>query len=202
MLADLRREDGFTLVEVLVVCVLMLVVMGATLTTFESFQQNVSTNERQNTAQDTARNAMDLMARDLRNLASPSKEQPLALDLKADQQIIFQSEGRDMPVGSLNAANTNRVRYCVSPTGDLYRQLQTWTTATFPAMPADTTCPGAGWTTTKLVAEDVVNSARPIFYYNADLTPRCHGGHHHAVRGREPGAPANREHAAELGLPA
>ena len=171
MLAELRREDGFTLVEVLIVCVLMLVVMGATLTTFESFQQNVSTNERQNTAQDNARNAMDLMARDLRNLASPTKEQPLALDLKADQQVIFQSEGRDMPAGSLNVANTNRVRYCVSPTGDLYRQLQTWTTAGFPAMPAATACPGTGWTTTKLVAEDVVNDARPIFYYNADLTP-------------------------------
>src|SRR5215210_4165598 len=104
MFAELRRQDGFTLVEVLITCVLMLVVLGATLTTFNSFQRSVSTNERMNTAQDTARNAMDLMARDLRNLASPSKEEPLALDLKADTQIVFQSEGRDMPVGSLNVA--------------------------------------------------------------------------------------------------
>ena len=49
----MRREDGFTLVEVLIVSVLMIVVLGATLTTFDSFQRNVSTNERQNTAQDT-----------------------------------------------------------------------------------------------------------------------------------------------------
>jgi prepilin-type N-terminal cleavage/methylation domain-containing protein len=163
----MRRQDGFTLVEVLIVCVLMLVVLGASLTTFESFQQNVSVNQKQNEAQDGARNAMDLMARDLRNLASPTTDEPLALDLKADQQIVFQSEGRDMPAASLNVVNTNRVRYCVSPTGDLYRQLQTWTTATFPAMPATTACPGTGWTTTKLVAQNVVNSARPIFYYNA-----------------------------------
>jgi prepilin-type N-terminal cleavage/methylation domain-containing protein len=167
MNARLRSDDGFTLVEVLVVCVLMLVVLGATLTTFNSFQQSVSINERQNTAQDNTRNAMDLMARDLRNLASPSQEQPLALDLKEDMQVIFQSEGRDMPAGSLNVANTTRVRYCLSTTGDLYRQIQTWTTAAFPAIPASTTCPGTAWPTTKLVGQNVVNDTRPIFYYNA-----------------------------------
>lgn len=166
-----RAQDGFTLVEVLIVSVLMLVVLGATLTTFTSFQQNVSVNERQNIAQDTTRNAMDLMARDLRNLASPSEEQPLALDLNAAQEIIFQSEGRVMPAGSLNVANTNRVRYCLSSAGDFYRQVQTWTTAAFPPVPDSTTCPGAGWTTTKLVAENVVNAARAIFTYNA-LDPR------------------------------
>ena len=167
----MSRQDGFTLIEVLIVCVLMLVVLGATLTTFESFQQSVSTNERQNTAQDSARNAMDLMARDLRNLASPSHEQPLALDLKENQEIIFQSEGRDMPATSLNVANTTRIRYCVSPTGDLYRQIQTWETEVFPAIPAAGGCPGTGWPTTKLVAEHVVNNARPIFYYNAANAP-------------------------------
>ena len=170
MLADLRREDGFTLVEVLVVCVLMLVVMGATLTTFESFQQNVSTNERQNTAQDTARNAMDLMARDLRNLASPSKEQPLALDLKADQQIIFQSEGRDMPAGSLNAANTQPCPLLRQPDGRPVPAAADLDDGDLPGNAGGHQLPGRGWTTTKLVAEDVVNSARPIFYYNADLT--------------------------------
>ena len=167
----MRRQDGFTMVEVLIVCVLMLVVLGATLTTFNSFQQNVSVNERQNTAQDGARNAMDLMARDLRNLASPSQEQPLALDLKDDQQIVFQSEGRIKPAASLNVANTNRVRYCLSATGDLYRQIQTWETAAFPAIPTSTSCPGTAWPDTKLVAQNVVNNARPIFFYNAALAP-------------------------------
>jgi type II secretory pathway pseudopilin PulG len=168
MSAQIHKQDGFTLIEVLIVCVLMIVVLGATLTTFNSFQQSVSINEKQNTAQDTARNAMDLMARDLRNLASPSNEQPLALDLVQAQQIIFQSEGRDMPAGSLNVVNTNRVRYCLNTaTGLFYRQIQTWTTAAFPAVPDSTSCPGNAWPTTKLVGENVVNAARPIFYYNA-----------------------------------
>ena len=164
-------EDGFTLVEVLIVSVLMIVVLGATLTTFDSFQRSVSTNERQNTAQDTTRNAMDLMARDLRNLASPSQSEPLALDHNEAQEIVFQSEGRIMPAGSLNVANTQRVRYCLSTTGTLYREVQTWTTAAFPAIPSRTSCPGSGWTTTKLVAENVVNGTRPIFTYNA-VDPR------------------------------
>src|SRR5215208_5107187 len=167
MAERLHEEDGFTLVEVLIVAVLMIVVLGATLGTFESFSQDVRTNEKQN----QARNAMDLMARDLRNLASPSEEQPLALDFMGEQEIIFQSEGRVMPAGSLNVANTNRVRYCLSATGDLYRQIQTWTTAAFPAMPPTAGCPGGGWPTTKLVAQNVVNDARPIFYYNAELAP-------------------------------
>lgn len=171
MIPELRREDGFTLVEVLIVCVLMIVVLGATLTTFNSFQQSVSINEKMNTAQDSARNSMDLIARDLRNLASPSQEQPLALDLKEDQQVIFQSEGRDMPAGSLNIANTNRVRYCLSSTGDLYRQIQTWTSDAFPAIPDSTSCPGTAWPTTKLVAQNVVNDSRAIFYYNAADAP-------------------------------
>jgi type II secretory pathway component PulJ len=167
----MRSQDGFTLVEVLIVSVLMIVVLGATLTTFDSFQQSVSVNERQNRAQDTTRNAMDLMARDLRNLASPSKNEPLALDLNEAQEIIFQSEGRVMPAGSLNAANTQRVRYCLSPTGTLYRQVQTWTTVGFPDPPDNSACPGTGWTTTMLVAESVVNAGRPIFTYNA-VDPR------------------------------
>jgi type II secretory pathway pseudopilin PulG len=163
----MRREDGFTIVSVL-----MIVVLGATLTTFNSFQQSVSVNEKQNTAQDTTRNAMDLMSRDLRNLASPTTDEPLALDLNEPQQIIFQSEGRIMPAGSLNAANTTRVRYCLdTATGNLYRQTQTWTTAAFPAIPSSSSCPGTAWPTTKLVAENVVNNTRTIFSYNA-VDPR------------------------------
>ena len=168
-MSGMHRQDGFTIVEVLIVSVLMLIVLGATLTTFESFQQTVSVNQKQNTAQDTARNAMDLMSRDLRNLASPTTDEPLALDLNEAQQIIFQSEGRTMPPGSLNAANTTRVRYCLGSDGNLYRQTQTWTTAVFPDVPDSSSCPGIGWPEagTKLVAENVVNGTRPVFAYNA-----------------------------------
>src|SRR6185312_10021811 len=64
--SSLRRQDGFTLVEVLIVSVLMIVVLGATLSVLNSFQRNISVNQKQNDAQDTARAGMDLMARDMR----------------------------------------------------------------------------------------------------------------------------------------
>jgi type II secretory pathway pseudopilin PulG len=173
MMGSLRRDDGYSLVEVLIVSVLMIVVIGATLTALSSFQRNVSTNDRQNDAQDQVRNAMQLLARDLRNLASPTTNEPMALDVMATDQIVFQSEGRDMPAGSLNEANTTRVRYCVTPQGDLVRQTQTWLEASFPPMPDTSACPGSGsWAATQTVADNVVNGGRPIFFYNATVPDR------------------------------
>jgi type II secretory pathway component PulJ len=162
----LRRQEGYSLVEVLIVSVLMIVVLGATLTALNAFQRSVSTNDRQNDAQDQVRNAMGLLARDLRNLASPTTNEPMALDLIDGHQIVFQSEGRTMPAGSLNVANTTRVRYCVSADGQLYRQVQTWTTAAFPAVPSTEAGPGT-WPNSSVVADNVVNGpARPLFLYN------------------------------------
>ena len=60
-----------------------------------------------------------------------------------------------------------RVRFCLAPDRRLYRSVQTWTTAAIPSAPATTDCPGTGWTTNTVVAENVVNGARPIFSYNA-----------------------------------
>lgn len=162
-----RRQEGYSLIEVLIVSVLMIVVLGATLTALASYQKSVSTNDRQNDAQDQVRNAMDLMTRDLRNLASPTTNEPMALDVMETHQIVFQSEGRTMPTGSLNIANTTRVRYCVSPTGKLYRQIQTWTAAAFPPVLDTSACPGV-WPNSRVVADNVVNgNARPLFQYNA-----------------------------------
>ena len=157
-----------TLIEVLMASVLMIVVLGATLTTFNNFERNVKTNEQQNEAQDQARRAMDLMARDLRNLASPTPNLPLAVDRREALDLIFQSEGKEKPAGSLNAQNTTRVRYCVNTVQErLYRQTQAWTSALPPVMPGDTACPGPSWARTVAVADEIVNEARPLFTYNA-----------------------------------
>jgi type II secretory pathway pseudopilin PulG len=166
-------ESGMTLVEMLMVCILSVIVLGATLSAVETFERNSRTNERVNEAQDGARTALDRMARDLRNLASPVKESPDAVDRAAAQDVIFQSEGNDI-AGGLNARNTERVRYCLDDEGNLWRQIQTWTTAAVPAAPAGTDCPGAGtagggvWVSSSVVAANIVNGDdRPIFTYNA-----------------------------------
>ena len=164
----LRREDGMTLVEVLLVSVLLLIILGATLTTFNTFERKARDNQNLNEAQDQTRRALDLMARDLRNLASPTPLLPLAVDLKDPQDLVFQSEGKVKPAGSLNAQNTTRVRYCLNTTSKiLFRQIQTWTSAAAPAVPASACGAGGGWNSTLAVATDVVNGSRPVFTYNA-----------------------------------
>ncbi len=171
MLDSLRREDGMTLIEVTVVSFLMLIILGATLTTFNVFEGNVKTTERQNEAQDENRRALDLMARDLRNLASPTPELPNAVDIAEPQDVIFQSEGKDKPDGSANAQNTTRVRYCLNTDErQLYRQIQTWQDLDPPGVADHSACPGSGWTSTLVVGSNVSSGARPIFAYNsADL---------------------------------
>lgn len=157
-----------TLVEVLVTCVLMLVVIGSTLTTFNVFERNARANELQNEAQDEARRALELMSRDLRNLASPTPGLPYAIDVALPQDIVFQSEGKTKPLASLNAQNTTRVRYCLeTATAKLFRQVQTWESADPPGVPAGACGAEAGWTTTLVVAHGVTNGDRPLFTYNA-----------------------------------
>jgi type II secretory pathway pseudopilin PulG len=162
-----REEAGFTLVELLLACVLMLVILGATLTTLNSFQSNAETNARQNDSQEEARRATDRLARELRNLASPTNEEPEAIKRALPQDLIVQSVADVRPAGSLNARNTQYVRYCYdAATSRVYRQRLTWDYAPDPPFPSGTDCPAALWETTEVVARDVVNAGRPLFTFN------------------------------------
>jgi type II secretory pathway component PulJ len=166
---QLGSEEGFTLVEVLIAAVLMIIVLGATLTALTSFQKSTATNQRQNSGQDEARRTLDLLARDLRNLASPVIERPEAVDRNLPLDLIFQSEGRGAVVANANIRNTQRVRFCLDPQGRLHRNVQKWDSAVPPDAPAATQCPGTGWTSSAVVAENIVNGSRPIFTYNSTV---------------------------------
>jgi Tfp pilus assembly protein PilV len=168
-LRQLSSEEGFTIVEVMITSVLMVVVLGATLTALTSFQRNTATNQRQNDGQDEARRTLDLLARDLRNLASPVVETPEAVDRNGAQDLIFQSEGRGTASPTANVRNTQRVRFCLAPDGNLHRNVQTWESAGVPAAPSGSACPGTGWNSSTVVAENVVNGTRPIFTYNSTV---------------------------------
>jgi type II secretory pathway pseudopilin PulG len=164
----LEEEAGFSLMEVLVVCALMIVVLGATLSAFNVFERNTTINQRQNDAQDQARSASDELARELRNLASPTNELPQAVNRADPMDVIFLYVGGAKAGGSSNDRNTRRVRYCFdSGSGRIYREMQSWTSASAPAMPAATACPGSGWDSQRIVAENVVNATRPLFDYDA-----------------------------------
>jgi type II secretory pathway pseudopilin PulG len=168
MTKSLAREDGMTLVEVLITSVLMLVILGSTLTAFNQFERKARDNQNLNEAQDEARRALDLMARDLRNLASPAPLVPMAVDVALAQDLIFQSEGKIKDADSFNAQNTTRVRFCLNTTTKtVFRQIQTWKTALPPAIPGGACGVETDWSSTLAVATSVVNGTRPLFTYNA-----------------------------------
>ncbi len=155
MRARLRGERGATLIELLVAMSLMTVILSATLLLFEAGADNNRLVDEHNEAQDTARRHTDRLARELRNMASPSllttgSAQPLAVDLATDYDLVFRTVDDIRPAGSANTANVKRVRYCLNAddpaSGRLYRQQQTWTTEATPPMPSTTSCPGTGWT--------------------------------------------------------
>jgi prepilin-type N-terminal cleavage/methylation domain-containing protein len=185
------EESGFTLIELLVAATISVIIFGTTLTVLITVMRQQQANGRQNDTQQLARQTLDRMARQLRNLASPgdlvtniqASTQPKSVDRDLPTDLIFKDVADTRPAGSLNSPNIRRVRYCLQSSGAvpgttfsasptrqvLWMQFQTWTTAAVPAMPADTACPGSGWTSQRIVADHVVNtSAVPLFVYSGD----------------------------------
>jgi prepilin-type N-terminal cleavage/methylation domain-containing protein len=152
-----REESGFSLVELLVVISLSGIVMGATLTTFTQFEQTNVVHQRQTDSQEQVRTGLAGVARELRNLASPTNERPEAIERNHPNDVVFQS---------VTNATVRRVRYCLDTVGKrLWRQLQL---APLSALPS-AACPDAssGWSSARVVAANVVNGARPVFDYNS-----------------------------------
>lgn len=170
-MARLRGERGFTLVEVLATATMMAGVAGATLTTLVEFGTTTRTNDAQTDANQEVRQALSSLARELRNLASPTDELPEAVERATAADLVFLTVGDERPGGSLNAQNTQRVRYCLDADASaVWRQEQTWTTGTAPALPPDTECPAptsSGWAEATQAGRHVVNGWRPLFTYNS-----------------------------------
>jgi type II secretory pathway pseudopilin PulG len=181
-----RREDGFTLVELLIAASMMIVVMGAAFGALQSFEQTSSRNTKQNDAQDQARNAVDLIVKRLRNDASPTPGSPQAIDRATPTDLIFQTvDPADPPAGSQNSHNIMRVRYCLdasTPANErLYIQEQRWQTPVAPDPPAATTCPetSGAWQSRRVMAEHLTNAftgtPRPVWTFD------CPAGYSAAV---------------------
>lgn len=186
----LRRQDGFTLVELLVAMVASLVVFGATLTILESYLRQSSAATKRLDAQDQARLAVDRIVRNLRNVSSPLAA-PKLLERATRYDLVFQTIGT--PSGR-NVSGIQRVRYCVpqdtsAGSASLQRliaQTQTWTTATPPAnpwtsdpaqtiaCPDPTFTPATGQPVSTVLAQSVMNRYRqapgyPVFSFNNGL---------------------------------
>ena len=174
--ARLRDERGMTLAEMLVATTVMLAVVGATLAVFGTLESTARVNQVQNEAQDRARTVIDTLARELRNLASPTPQQPEAVEKATGYDLVFQTVDPVGPNTGANAPNVRRVRYCLDSTtrkdgNELWVQTQTWTTAAIPPAPSTALCPDPAWPTKRIVTPHVANKVRGsnagVFRYNA-----------------------------------
>jgi hypothetical protein len=172
-----REQAGYSLVELIVVSSLAPLLLGATLLVFNAFERNATRTAVAADAQSRTRANVDQLAKELRNLASPTPELPQAIDNASPYDLVFQTVGPSDFVNGQNTANIRRVRWCLnSPNnGDatLYSQTQTWTSAATPTAPSTGSCPSnaSGWASERVVAQGITNRAqgRPLFVYNAAI---------------------------------
>jgi prepilin-type N-terminal cleavage/methylation domain-containing protein len=197
------EQHGFTLIELLVSMALALIVFGATLSALDVFQNNNRFDVLRNEAQDNARNAIDRLAKDFRNVAAPHKvpEVPGSLEQAGPYSIVFQTVSSEaFPKGSQNPTNAMRVRYCLADSGKgaspsneiLWRQTQTWTKELAPEVPsaqALEACPdetaGDFAAKTQLVSHITNENGgqkRPLFVYG----PSGSGGNVAVITSVEP----------------
>lgn len=173
MTSPMRRltheQSGISLPELLLSMVLMLIVLGATLTTFTNFESDSARSAARNESQDAVRRNVGQMTKELRNLASPSAYAPQAVELALPADLVFQTVDPVGPNTGANVSNLRRMRYCLEAgaPAQLWMQWMTWTDGTPPAVPSDPTCPGNGWNGRGVVAQGVTNANRAVFTYNA-----------------------------------
>jgi type II secretory pathway pseudopilin PulG len=161
-----RQEEGFTLVELMLVCTISIIVFGATLTAFTSLVRANRQEEHQRDNVEMARQSIDHAARQLRNLANPTYNATNTIDRAEADDFIFQTS---------DPAKT-WVRYCLQTSGvgatpDDARLWEAESPGSTLTASMRGSCPGSGWTTPpRIVAQHVTNqasgAARDVFTYS------------------------------------
>jgi type II secretory pathway pseudopilin PulG len=191
-----------SLIEMLVAISIFSGVLGATLFTFQTFDTLSRRDVDRAASQDSARTSVDRLAKDLRNLASPTIEKPQAVDKATAYDLIFQTVDPIGPNAGSNSANIKRVRWCLDSSNasneKLYVQEQTWTTLTTPDPPANGSCPASGWTTTTVLATNLTNAykgqTRPLFAYDSTTLTAVHEIHVDLYSDLDPAKAPNETH--------
>lgn len=176
-----RRQAGYSLPEVLIVMTLSLVVLGATLTTFAGFTRNQQGSNDLNEQVEQARNGLDVMSRQLRNLARPGA----TIGGFGTTPSINRAESYDF-IFQTSAPQRTWVRYCLATSGTAGgRAITADRSVLYEASSATNTvtagmsgiCPGTGWTATRVVGDALVNKTggrdRPLFKYTCSGPSSC-----------------------------
>jgi prepilin-type N-terminal cleavage/methylation domain-containing protein len=172
-MSRLRAQHGFTLPEVLVGMLLMLIVMAASLTVLDQFRLMHSRADSKVTLQDDARRASRELARSLRNLAA-SPDLPGVVERAEPYDLVFRTVDDPRADAGDNTRNLRRVRYCLDAADPdkarLLEQTQRWDTFTAADMPLGTSCPSADWGASRVIAEGLTHRAyepsRPLWTFD------------------------------------
>ena len=158
-MSRLGREEGFTLVELLVGAMLMLIIASASLGVLDQFRRMSTRTDQRVELQDEARQASRALARSLRNVA-PSPEFPAVVERAGSFDLVFRAVDRPRASGA-NTRNLKRVRYCLDASdpdsGRVLEQAQRWDTVTAPPLPASTSCPASDWGSSRVVTDHLTN---------------------------------------------
>jgi type II secretory pathway pseudopilin PulG len=174
----MRDERGeFSLIGLLVAIMIFGFVLSATYAAFDVFGRNVRNNQVRTEATDRARNATDALARQLRNMATPTALQPNAISLASSYDMVFETVAPAGTPPAANPQNVEFVRYCLDTA-----TRKVWTMVMLPSTVTSATvapssasaCPGGGsWSNAKVVAQDVVNvyngKTRPVFSFDSTV---------------------------------
>jgi type II secretory pathway pseudopilin PulG len=159
-------EGGFTIMELLIAMTISLLLLDATLTTFNVF---LNTSSRLVTTDETmskTRLGIDRVARQLRNLANPTASGS-SIDRALPYDFVFQTSD----------PTKRRVRYCLasSPGGSndvIWFQSTSAAGELTPDMTGN--CPGTGWSTTSVDTDGIVNRldgvGRHVFSFGCSRT--------------------------------
>jgi prepilin-type N-terminal cleavage/methylation domain-containing protein len=158
-------QEGFTLIEIVIVMTVSVVLLTATLGTMTDFIRGEKRSEQMNEVTEGARRGLDAQARQLRNLAKRLNNANV-IDTVGPDDMIFQTS---------DPART-WVRYCLDTSVSTNRG-QLWETASPNSNVTDNmrggathSCPGTGWTAQRQVADYVVNQINgrvaPTFTYS------------------------------------
>jgi prepilin-type N-terminal cleavage/methylation domain-containing protein len=161
----MTREDGFSLVELLIAMSIMVIVLLATMMALDTFGTASRRNQDLSDALDRARGALDTIAREMRNATA------YQTSANATQSGVLRATGYDLvvktvdPAGGSSAGNSygvQTIRYCLNTTtGVLFRQRKA--DAVLPA----TACPDATWSGGALAAGIANGPSRAPFSYDS-----------------------------------
>jgi prepilin-type N-terminal cleavage/methylation domain-containing protein len=178
-----RQEQGFTLIELIVTMAITTVVFGATLTLLDVFQRNNRVDQLRHENQDDARSAMDLIARQIRNVAAPSSGSPGALLLSKNYSMLFDTiDNSSTYAWGANSSHTMMVRYCLNNTNPeneaLWMQVKRWKTVS-EETPTPSGCPDVSgyFESSRQLVQHMVNriggrTTAPLFVYSAATPPQ------------------------------